>query len=150
MIFSLKTVSTYFLILAVFLFTHDTLAQFGVGNALRKKAEKMVKEKLKEGTERKRESYDTLSFNYAIAFLDKTESFENQQKGEGLIKTANFLLRDGSPQTDLEEARDIYDLGRLNYNMRNQFIAEANLKLAKASYEQISATDEPNYLKTLG
>lgn len=150
MVFSLRSVSKYILILSVLFTTHNTLAQFGVGNALRKKAESLVKEKLKEGTERKRESYDTLSFNYAIAFLDKTESFENQQKGEGLIKTANFLLRDGSPQTELQDARDIYDFGRLNYNMRNQFMAESNLKLAKLSYEQISATNDPNYLKTLG
>ncbi len=150
MSFFLKIVFKSFLFFSLLFFTHNSIAQFGIGDALKKKAEKLVKEKLVEKTEEKRESYDTLSFNYAIAFLDKTESFENQQKGEGLIKTANFLLRDDEPQTDLEEARDIYDFGRLNYNMGNQFMAETNLKLAKFKYEQISRTNEPNYLKSIG
>lgn len=150
MTFYLKLTVISLLSIVTLFFTHDATAQFGVGNALKKQAEKLVKDKLREKTEEKRESYDTLSFNYAIAFLDKTESFENQQKGEGLVKTANFLLRDDEPQTDLEEARDIYDFGRLNYKMGNQFMAETNLKLAKLRYEQISATDEPNYLKTIG
>lgn len=150
MSFSLKIFIKSFIYLVFALFTHNAIAQFGVGSVLKKKAEEIVKDKLREKTEEKRESYDTLSFNYAIAFLDKTESFENQQKGEGLIKTANFLLRDDEPQTDLEAARDIYDFGRLNYNMGNQFLAETNLKLAKLKYEQISATNEPNYLKTIG
>ncbi|WP_176223752.1 CHAT domain-containing protein [Marivirga sericea] len=136
--------------MSFFFLTHNSIAQFGVGNMLKNKAEKLVKDKLKEKTEEKRDSYDTLSFNYAIAFLDKTESFENQQKGEGLIKTADFLLSDGEPQTELESARDIYDFGRLNYKMRNQFMAETNLKLAKLKYEQLSARNEPNYYKTLG
>ncbi|ADR23196.1 hypothetical protein MATR_29550 [Marivirga tractuosa] len=150
MSFFLKVVTKAFLFSSLIFFTHNSAAQFGIGDALKNKAEKLVKDKLKEKTEEKRESYDTLSFNYAIAFLDKTESFENQQKGEGLIKTANFLLRDDEPQTDLEVARDIYDFGRLNYNIGNQFLAETNLKLAKLKYEQISATNEPNYLKTIG
>lgn len=150
MSFLLKVVFKSFLFLSLFLFTYNSIAQFGVGNALKKQAEKILKDQLKEKTEEKRESYDTLSFNYAIAFLDKTESFENQQKGEGVIKAANFLLRDDEPQTDLEAARDIYDFGRLNYKMGNQFMAETNLKLAKLKYEQISGTNEPNYLKTIG
>ena len=150
MSFFLKVVFKAFVFLSIFLCTQKSIAQFGIGDALKNKAEKLVKDKLREKTEEKRESYDTLSFNYAIAFLDKTESFENQQKGEGLIKTADFLLRDGEQQTDLEATRDIYDFGRLNYKMGNQFVAETNLKLAKLMFEQISATDEPNYLKTLG
>ncbi|WKV10693.1 CHAT domain-containing protein [Marivirga harenae] len=150
MTFHLKLSAVSFLILIVSFHAHLATAQFGVGSVLKKQAEKLVKDKLKEKTDEKRESYDTLSFNYAIAFLDKTESFENQQKGEGLVKTANFLLRDGEPQSDLEAARDIYDFGRLNYKMGNQFLAETNLQLAKLKYEQISATDEPNYLKVIG
>jgi len=150
MFFSYKTVRYSFLFISLFLFAHQSTAQFGIGNALKEKAEKLVKDKLKEKTEEKRESFDTLSFNYAIAFLDKTESFENQQKGEGLIKTADFLLNDEEPKTELEAARDIYEFGRLNYKMGNQFLTESNLKLAKLRYGQLSATDEPNYLKTLG
>ncbi|WNB17487.1 CHAT domain-containing tetratricopeptide repeat protein [Marivirga arenosa] len=142
------TFSTF--IVFVFCFSFSASAQFGIGNALKKRAEELVKDKLKEKTEEKRDSYDTLSFNYAIAFLDKTESFENQQKGERLVKTANFMLRDGDPQTELEAARDIYDFGRLNYNNGNDFMAEANLKIAKLKYEQLSATSEPNYLKSIG
>jgi hypothetical protein len=145
-----KTLSSSLLMLFLALLSFQSVAQFGLGNALKKRAEDLVKDKLKEKTEEKRESYDTLSFNYAIAFLDKTESFENQQKGEGLIKTANFLLSDGEPKSDLDAARDIYDFGRLNYKMGNQFMAETNLKLAKLEYELIAATREPNYFKTIG
>jgi len=148
--FLYKTAIRSFLLITLFFFTYQSMAQFGLGNVLKDKAEKIVKDKLKEKTEEKRESFDTLSFNYAIAFLDKTESFENQQKGEGLIKTADFLLNDGEAQTELEAARDIYDFARLNYKMGNQFMAETNLQLAKLEYEKLSATDEPNYYKTLG
>ncbi|HET8860363.1 CHAT domain-containing tetratricopeptide repeat protein [Marivirga sp.] len=143
---SFKTILFLFLLC----FSHKSFAQFGIGDVLKKKAEKLVKEKLQEKTEEKRDSYDTLSFNYAIAFLDKTESFENQQKGEGLIKAADFLLSEDEPQTALEEVRDIYNFGRFNYKIGNQFLAETNLKLAKYEYEQISASSEPNYLKTIG
>ncbi len=138
--------------LVFYLIMHTlSFAQFGVGESLlKRKAEQALKKKLAEKADEKQKSYDTLTFNYAIAFLDKTESFENKQKGEGLMRTAKFLINDNQPKTELDEARDIYDFGRLNYALGNDFMAETYLTLAKYNYEKINATHEPAYLKSIG
>ncbi len=137
-------------VLFSFIFSFNSFSQFGLGNALQKKAEKVIKKKLAEKTEEKNESYDTLTFNYAIAFLDKTESFENKQKGEGFVRAANFLLNDDKAKTQIEEARDLYEFGRLNYTMNNAFLAETYLLSAKNKYENLNAETEPNYIKSIG
>ncbi len=138
------------IVLSLLIHTH-AFAQFGVGESLlKRKAEQALKKKLAKKADEKQKSYDTLTFNYAIAFLDKTESFENKQKGEGLMRTAKFLINDNQPKTELDEARDIYDFGRLNYALGNDFMAETYLTLAKYNYEMINATHEPAYLKSIG
>ncbi len=143
--------SLIFTICFIVLFQTVAYSQFGVGESLlKRKAEQALKKKLAEKAEEKQKSYDTLTFNYAIAFLDKTESFENKQKGEGLLRTANFLVGDNQTKTDLDEARDIYDFGRLNYSLGNNFLAETYLSLAKYNYETINATHEPTYFKSIG
>ncbi|MBK6263422.1 CHAT domain-containing protein [Marivirga sp. S37H4] len=142
------------LILVVFfclIYSVVAFSQFGIGNSvLKKKAEQVLKNKLSEKAEERREGFDTLTFNYAIAFLDKTASFENKQKGEGLVRAAGFLIQDDKPKSDLDEARDVYEFGRLNYSLGNMFMAEASLNSAKYSYEQLNATSEPNYYKSIG
>lgn len=126
-------------------------SQFGnLGKALKEKASEVVKEKLVEKTDEKQDEYDTTSFNYAIAFLDKTESFQNRQEGEQLIKAAGFLLKDGQQKTDQEKARDLYELGRLSYSKRGYYMGEVYLTGAKIAYETMGSSSDPIYLKTLG
>lgn len=126
-------------------------SQFGnLGKKLQDKAAEAIKEKVIEKTDEKQSEYDTSSFNYAIAFLDKTESFQNQQKGERLVKTAGFLIKESNEKSDSEKARDLYELGRINYSKRNYYLGEIYLTGAKIAYELIPATSDPVYLKTLG
>lgn len=126
-------------------------AQFGnLGKRLSEKAGELMKEKLVEETDDKRTEYDTTSFTYAIAFLDKSESFENKQEGQGLVKTANFLMKEDQEKSDLDKARDLYEFGRINYVKRSYKVGEVYLSAALISYEALGATDDPVYLKTLG
>ncbi len=138
--------------LALFVLTITQVnGQIGnLGKKLREKAADAVKDKLVEKTDEKRDSYDTTSFNYAIAFLDKSESFADREKGEGLVKTANFLLKEETGKTAEEEARDLYEVGRLTYNNRRYLAAGAYLKSAEVAFTLIGQERNPVYLKTLG
>lgn len=141
------------LITGIFLIViaHASSAQFGdLKKKLQEKAAEVVKDKIIDKTDEKQDEFDTTSLNYAIAFLDKTESFQNRQEGENLVKAARFVLRDNIEKSDREEARDLYELGRLSYGKRAYYVAEINLWAAKLSFETIGETSDPVYLKTLG
>ena len=144
----LRSILSFVIALAIHQYS---LAQFGdLRKKLQEKAAEVVKDKIVEKTDEKQSEYDTTSFNYAIAFLDKTESFQNRQEGERLVKAANFVLKDDKEKSEVEEARDLYEMGRLSYSRRGYFIAEAYLNGAKLAYEIIGETSDPIYLKTLG
>ena len=129
----------------------SSYGQFGkLGKKLKEKAGDVVKDKLTEKSEEKVSEYDTTSFNYAIAFLDKSESFENKQKGESLVKAANFLLTSEEEESEKEKARNLFELGRINYVKRSYKLGEIYLRAAKLKYEDIDKTADPVYLKTLG
>lgn len=142
----------YLSLLVVFaFFSTPSYGQFGkLGKKLKEKAEDVVKDALVEKTDEKQAEYDTTTFNYAIAFLDKSESFENKQKGEGIIKTTNFLLKDQEDKSDEETARNMYEFGRLNYLRRSYRLAEVYLLAALASFELLGTDNEPLGLKTSG
>jgi CHAT domain-containing protein len=123
-------------------------SQFGLGSSLKKKAEDLVREKLKERTEEKADSYDTLSFNYAIAFLDKTASFRNRQEGEGLVKTANFMMGDNGTKSPQAVKRELFDFASLNYSLGNHFLAATYLQLLTIG--QYANAEDPIHLKSLG
>ncbi|WP_421875508.1 CHAT domain-containing protein [Marinoscillum sp.] len=128
-----------------------SFGQFGnLGKKLKEKATDVVKDKLIEKTDEKQDEYDTTSFNYAIAFLDKTESFQNRQEGERLVKAAGFVLKDDQEKSDKEKARDLYELGRLSYSKRGYYLGEVYLNAAKLAYEALNEDSDPVYLKTLG
>lgn len=110
----------------------------------------ILKEIISEETAKKQQGYDTTSFQYAIAFLDKSESFEDKQKGEGMVKTAGFLMRNPDSITEKDKARDLFELGRINYNRRMYKMAEQNLVAAALAYELLNETSDPIYLKSLG
>ncbi|WP_258101530.1 CHAT domain-containing protein [Marinoscillum pacificum] len=132
-------------------FIHFSAAQFGdLRKKLQEKAAEVVKEKVIEKTDEKQNEFDTTSLNYAIAFLDKTESFQNRQDGERLVTATRFALRNDIEKTDREEARDLYELGRLSYGKRAYYIAELNLLGAKLAFESLGETTDPVYHKTLG
>ncbi len=126
------------------------LAQFGLGGALKNKAERAIKTKLKDKTTEKAASYDTLSFNYAIAFLDKTASYRNRQEGERLVKTANFMLNDGNRKTEQEELRDLFDVANISYSLGNYYLAETYLQAALLAGFNADSLSNPIYFKSLG
>jgi len=113
-------------------------------------SEELIKKELVKKTDAKQASFDTSSFIYTIAFLDKTESFENQQENEKLFKAANFLLTSEEDQTEQDQARSLYELGRYNYLKRSYRLAEFNLNAARDAYIALSLESDPVYLKTLG
>lgn len=125
-------------------------AQFGLGSGLQKKAEKLLKDKLKEKADEKEKSYDTLSFNYAIAFLDKTESYRNKQEGEGIVKTANFLMGDDGQTSKENERRQLYDFASINYGLGNYFVAISYLQLLTIDEYFAKQEQDAIYLKSIG
>ena len=149
------------LLLAVSLIipAHAQLGNFG--KKLKEKANEVLQERkedikdnsrdyAQEKLAEKQSSYDTTSFNYAIAFLDKAESFENQQEGERLVRTAGFLLKDDEEKTELEEARSLYESGRLHYNLRSYSLSETYLLAAIVAYNLLGEQQNPVYLKAVG
>ncbi|WP_258105081.1 CHAT domain-containing tetratricopeptide repeat protein [Marinoscillum sp. MHG1-6] len=122
-------------------------AQFGdLGKSLKKKAKEAIKEKIEE----KNEEYETSTFNYAIAFLDKSESFENKQKGETFYKTAAWVTQDDSKKTPRDEAVSQYEFGRFSYLRRAYRLSESALIDAQLQFEVLGEKVDPVYLKTLG
>ncbi|MEQ9218155.1 MAG: CHAT domain-containing tetratricopeptide repeat protein [Cyclobacteriaceae bacterium] len=144
------------LILFSFTFVVQSLyAQFGgLGKALKEKAGEVLKDKGREYAEEKvsdkASSYDTTTFNYAIAFLDKAESFENTQEGEGLVKGLDRFLSRDKEKTDLEVARDLYERGRIHYNLRSYWLSEKYLWLSIWAYYELGETQDPVFLKAVG
>ena len=130
--------------------SQQAFAQFGLGDALKKKATNVIKEKLSEKAEEKNQSYDTLSFNYSIAFLDKSESFRNRQEGERLVKLGNYMLDDEGQKTPLEELRETYDMANISYVAGSLFIAEAYLQSIALQLIPSGTEGKPIYLKSLG
>ncbi len=144
---------------SLFVPAHAQLGNFG--KKLKEKANEVLQERkedikdnsrdyAQEKLAEKQSSYDTTSFNYAIAFLDKAESFENQQEGERLVRTAGFLLKDDEEKTDLEEARSLYESGRLHYNLRSYSLSETYLLAAIVAYNLLGEQQNPVYLKAVG
>ncbi|MEM9329433.1 MAG: tetratricopeptide repeat protein, partial [Bacteroidota bacterium] len=113
-------------------------------NQLFEQGEELARERMAD----KQAEFDTTSFNYAIAFLDKAESFENQQQGEKLVRTAGFLIE--KEGTDTEEAREIYEQGRALYNVRSYSLAEKYLGAAVLAYALMEERDHPVFLKSVG
>ena len=109
----------------VFLLASPLYSQFG---ALQKKLQEKAMMLIEEKVEEKNTSFETESFNYAIAFLDKSESFENKQQGESLFKAAAFLSQDEEDKTPRDEAKDAYEFGRINYVKRSYKLAETTLQ----------------------
>jgi CHAT domain-containing protein len=131
----------------IFLFPFYSQAQFGkLGNSLKKKFEETVNEKL----ESKNEQFETNSFNYAIAFLDKSESFENKQQGENIFKAVNYLRKNEDDITDRDQAVESYELGRIAYLNRKYKFAEGSLLDAINSFENLDKDDDPVMLKSIG
>ncbi len=146
-----------YLLLALFSFTFvlQSSAQFGgLGRALKEKAGEVLKEKgrdyAEEKVSEKADSYDTTTFNYAIAFLDKAESFENTQEGEGVVKGLDRFLSKDNEKSDLEVARDLYERGRIHYNMRSYWASEKYLWLSIWAYYELDETEDPVFLKAVG
>lgn len=138
-------------IIVILSFNFPGFSQFGkLQDQLKTKSTELLKEKLIQETDKKKQELDTTSFNYAIAFLDKSESYENKQEGENLIRAANFLVKDASSKSDLEKAADLYELGKINYNRRMYKVAEYNLQAAKLAFEALNGKDEAIYLKSIG
>ncbi len=143
------------LLLAVGLFTTPSHAQFGnLGKKLKEKAGEVLQEKgrdyAEEKVSEKASSYDTTTFNYAIAFLDKAESFENTQEGEGLVKGLDRFLSKDQEKTDQEVARDLYERGRIHYNLRSYWLSEKYLWLSIWAYYELGETQDPVFLKAVG
>ncbi len=130
-------------------------SQFGnLGRALKEKAGEVLKEKgrdyAEEKVSEKASSYDTTTFNYAIAFLDKAESFENTEEGEDLVKGLDRFLSRDNEKTDLEVARDLYERGRIHYNLRSYWLSEKYLWLSIWAYYELGETTDPVFLKAVG
>lgn len=122
-------------------------AQLGkLGKSLKSKFEETINEKL----ETKNEQFETSTFNYAIAFLDKSESFENKQQGENLIKAANFMRKNEADITERDEAVESYELGRIAYLNRRYKLAELSLLEAISAFEKLEKEDDPVLLKSIG
>ncbi|XOV93563.1 MAG: CHAT domain-containing protein [Bacteroidota bacterium] len=147
-----------YLLLVLFsnvLIIQQSYAQFGgLGKALKEKANEVLKEKgrdyAEEKVSEKATSYDTTTFNYAIAFLDKAESFENKQEGEGVVKGLDRFLSKDNEKTDQEVARDLYERGRIHYNMRSYWLSEKYLWLSIWAYYELGETTDPVFLKAVG
>jgi CHAT domain-containing protein len=126
---------------------HASYSQFG---ALQKKLQEKAIMLIEEKVEEKNETYETESFNYAIAFLDKSESFENKQQGENLFKAAAFLNQKEEEITPRDEAKEAYEFGRINYIKRNYKLAETTLKQAIVDFEALGDEKDPLLLKSIG
>jgi len=109
-----------------------------------------MKQKLKEKTSEKAASYDTLSFNYSIAFLDKTASFRNRQDGEDMVKFADKYMLDGGNKTEREQLRELYDAANFSYALGNYFLTEVYLQSALVASYEVDTISNPIFLKSLG
>ncbi|MEO9477168.1 MAG: CHAT domain-containing tetratricopeptide repeat protein [Cyclobacteriaceae bacterium] len=136
--------------LSIFLCTLFPLFGFSQFGNLSKALNKYVKEEVDELITEKNEEFETSTFNYAIAFLDKSESFENKQSGESIYKMAAFINTDEEEQTDRDDAKDLYELGKFNYSKRHYKLSEVSLKEALLEFEILDSMADPVYIKSLG
>ncbi len=152
---------TSILVLACLLLSFSSQAQLrSFGKKLKNAAQKALDENagdilVEEGEnlaknqlDKKQAEYDTTTFSYAIAFLDKAESFENRQDGEQLVRAAGVIMPNES--NDLDNARDLYDRGRALYNVRNYSLGEKHLAAATIAYVALGETDHPVFFKSVG
>ena len=136
--------------LITLIFLIPVMANGQIGGAFEKALKKTINDAVDKKIEEKTTEFEEETFNYAIAFLDKSESFENKKKGESLIKTAAFLRADDSQKTDRDNAKDSYEFGRLNYLNRRYKLAETSLKDALRGFENANLQTDILYFKSLG
>ena len=136
------------IILLATLFTFQTTyAQ--IGNLLKNEGLKFAK---KEGTNmlskelnKTKAKFDSTSFSYAISLSDKAAQFESKDKGADVVTLSTMYVDKDKSKSDLEEAREMMDLGEMAYSANLFKLAEgyflaANLVLVGGAYE-----DEPLY-----
>ncbi len=108
-----------------------------------------AKKKGVQATSDARDRLDSTDFNYAISVIDNAGIMNVKDNTERIVKTADFLLKDQSNETEAQKCRDILDLAEKFYELRQYKPAEVYFIAAKAAYETNSLTSNINYSKAI-
>ena len=137
----MKPLST--LLVVVILSTQAVHGQFG--NLLKKEAVKFAK---KEGTNmlskelnKTKAKFDSTSFSYAISLSDKAAQFESKDKLADVVTVSTMFVDKDKTKTELEEAREMMDVGEMAYSangfkLAEAYFAGANIILVGGGYEE--------------
>lgn len=134
---------TSFFLLVILFSAQTAYGQFG--DLLKKEGFKFAK---KEGTSmlskelnKTKAKFDSTSFSYAISLSDKAAQFESKDKLADVVTVSTMLVDDDKNKTDLEEARNMMDIGEMAYSANGFKVAEtyfaaANIILVSGGYEE--------------
>ncbi|WP_338768007.1 CHAT domain-containing tetratricopeptide repeat protein [Bernardetia sp. ABR2-2B] len=123
-----------------------------IEEAVEEKTEKEVETATEKEFKELRTSYDTSTFGYAIAFIDNTDLYEEQQRGQ---KAKRFLMRlsdnigitENTQKDPLAKAKNYYDLGEIAYSSRYYKRAEENFLKSEEEFKKLNKTSHPLYPK---
>lgn len=130
------------LLLVVILGTQAVYGQFG--DILKKEGLKFAK---KEGTNmlskelnKTKAKFDSSSFSYAVSLNDKAMQFESKDKLADVVTLTTIVVDKDKTKTDLEEAREMMDMGEMFYSangfkLAEAYFAGANIILVGGDYE---------------
>ncbi len=101
----------------------------------------------KQGAEKK-QSMDSLDYQFAISVNENAGFFDVEQKGETGTRVL-YAFREESDKTLIEKMRDSLEMGIGYYELRMYRAAEETLSRTRRSLERRDLTNELVYLRTL-
>jgi CHAT domain-containing protein len=146
------------LIIALIVFSVNSIAQINVGNLMKDKAnqakdkaKEKARDKATDNLEKQRKEYDESNFNYAISFLDNSGTFEADEKGNAFSSTLLNTAKVANDEEKSVEDRAYTNLknGELLMASNKFYLAEQSFKLAKVLYEQDGKETSLNYAQTI-
>ena len=132
-----------FFLWAILITTQTANAQFGdlIKREGLRFAKKEGKKMLSQELNKTKDKFDSTSFSYAISLSDKAAQFESKEKGADVVTLGTLYVDKDKSKTDLEEARDMMDIGEMAYSanvfkMAEGYFIAANIVLVGGGYEE--------------
>ena len=120
-----------------------TYAQFG--DLLKKEGMKFAKKEgtklLSEELNKTKAKFDSTSVSYAVSLNDKAMQFESKDRLADAVTLTTLVVDKDKSKTDLEEAREMMDMGEMFYaangfKFAETYFAAANIILVSGGYEE--------------
>jgi len=137
------TVKKIFLVLLLVGIIRNAQAQ----DLLNQLGKSISKEIGKKGGEKK-ESLDSVDYQFAVSVSENAGFFDVKDKGEGESKFM-YMFKEQTDKTPVEIARDTLELGIGYYEIRWFRFAEESFRTAEAYIEANSLTNHLVYLRTI-